>query len=87
MRESLPNWKEIVQESPGGPKIRGKIGGIAASLEGKLFKGSPGGPLGGGKLRKNRRSSCQRPTISGSDKNKKIKGIAASLEGKLFKSA
>ena len=77
----------------GGGKIKNKkLGGIAASLEGKLFKGGKGpkisGKLGGiasaleGKLFKH-------GTPPSATKKKKMKGklggIAASLEGQLFK--
>ena len=78
----------MFKNSPGGPKVSRKIGGIAASLEGKLFKSPASGLLGGGKLRKNRRSSLSGALpCSGRVKDKKIQGIAASLEGKLFKSS
>ena len=40
-------------------KIKGKLGGIASKLEGKLFSG--GGPLGGPLGKKSRRASISGP--------------------------
>ena len=63
-------------------KVKGKLGGIASKLEGKLF--NKGGGLLGGKI-KNRRASISGPMTSNNKlKSTKIKGIASALEGKLF---